>query len=194
MKWPLLTAILVFMLASCLEKEYDLDSLRSPQDYSVEEATDVEILYSDSARLKVRIEGPMLRRYIYRFRVEEEFPKGVQVTFFDAYGEPSAWLFANYAIRKPQDNQTIVQDSVVLYNTQGDKIEGLELIWDESTEEIHTDKFVRITRDEEIIYSRGFRSNQDFTKYTLYAPEGYMRFDEPDPGKPDAPDKPAGFN
>jgi hypothetical protein len=67
-----------------------------------------------------------------------------------------------------------VRDSVVLYNTLGEKMEGLELIWDENAEEIHTDKFVRITRDDEIIYSRGFKSNQNFTEYTLYAVEGDM--------------------
>lgn len=175
------TLLALLFLSSCLKREYDLDSIRAPQDYSVEEATDVHILYSDSARLRVRIEGPLLRRYIYRFRVEEEFPAGVNVTFFDERAQPSAWLSAKYGIRKPQDNETIVRDSVVLYNTQGEKIEGLELIWDENEEVIHTDKFVKITRGEEVIYSRGFRSNQNFTKYTLYAPEGYMRVDELNP-------------
>ena len=179
MKWSVLTSVaMVVLCASCLKREYDLDALRAPQDYSIEEARDVEIFYSDSAMLRVKIEGPLLRRYIYRFRVEEEFPEGVQVTFYDGFGAPSAWLTANYAIRKPQDNQTIVRDSVVLYNALGEKMEGLELIWDETTETIHTDKFVRITRADEIIYSRGFRSNQDFSEYTLYAVEGDMLVDE----------------
>ena len=179
MKWYFIFSLLLIVLCtSCLEREYDLDTLRTPQEYSIEEARDVEILYSDSARLRVKIQGPMLRRYIYRFRVEEEFPEGVRVTFYDGLSKPSAWLSAKYAIRKPQDNSTIVRDSVVLFNSLGEKMEGLELIWDENEEMIHTDKFVRITRAEEIIYSRGFRSNQDFTEYTLYAVEGNMLVQE----------------
>jgi hypothetical protein len=175
MKWYLFTSIAICVLfASCLEREYDMDVLRAPPEYSTEEARDVEIFYSDSARLRVKIEGPLLRRYIYRFRVEEEFPESVLVTFYDQRGVANAWLSAKYAIRKPQSNTTIVRDSVVLYNTLGEKMEGLELIWDENAEEIHTDKFVRITRDDEIIYSRGFKSNQNFTEYTLYAVEGDM--------------------
>jgi LPS export ABC transporter protein LptC len=166
------------LFASCLEREYDLDALRTPDDFSIEEARDVEIFYSDSARLRVKIEGPLLRRYIYRFRVEEEFPENVHVTFYNDQGEANAWLSAKYAIRKPQDNQTIVRDSVVLFNSLGEKMEGLELIWDENAEEIHTDKFVRITRADEIIYSRGFKSNQNFTEYTLYAVEGDMLMED----------------
>jgi LPS export ABC transporter protein LptC len=168
----------MLMLMSCMKKEFDLDTLRAPRDYSTEEATDVDVTYSDSAIVRVRIKGPLLRRYVYRFRVEEEFPEGVHVTFFDGNGHATAWLSAKYAIRKPQDHQTIVRDSVVLINTHGEKIEGLELIWDENEELITTDKFVKITRPDEIIYSRGFRSNQDFTKYTLYAVEGEMLFKE----------------
>jgi len=179
MKWYIIVSCVLMVLGTaCLKREYDLDALRAPQEYGIEEARDVEILYSDSARLRVKIEGPLLRRYIYRFRVEEEFPEGVHVTFYDGISRPSAWLSAKYAIRKPQDNETIVQDSVVLFNTQGEKMEGLELIWDENTEMIHTDKFVRITRADEIIYSRGFSSNQDFTEYTLYAVEGNMILEE----------------
>jgi LPS export ABC transporter protein LptC len=163
---------------SCTEKEFDIDVLRTSRDYSVEEARDVDVTYSDSAVIRVRIEGPLLRRYVYRFRVEEEFPEGVLVTFYDHGRREASWLSAKYAIRKPQDHQTIVRDSVVLRNTEGETLEALELIWDENSETIFTDKFVRITRPDEIIYSRGFRSNQDFTKYTLYAVEGNMLIEE----------------
>jgi LPS export ABC transporter protein LptC len=172
---------MTLVLLSCVEKEFDLDAVRTPRDYSIEEARDVEVIYSDSAVLRVKIEGPLLRRYVYRFRVEEEFPEGVVVNFFDTNARPTAWLSAKYAIRKPQEHRThrtIVRDSVVLHNTLGEKIEGLELIWDENEETIYTDKFVKITRPDEIIYSRGFKSNQDFTKYTLYAVEGEMLFEE----------------
>ena len=175
MRIIVLLSFVVIFFSACLEKEYNLDVLRAPQDYSIEEATDVHIVYSDSAQLRVKIEGPLLRRYIYRFRVEEEFPDGVHVTFYDAFGKPSSWLSAKYAVRKPQDNETIVQDSVVLYNTKGERLEGLELIWDEEAQLIHTDKFVIITpASGEAIYSHGFESNQDFSRYTLYSAEGDM--------------------
>lgn len=179
MKWILaLPVVLVFVLTACVKKEFDLDVLRTPRDYSLEEARDVDVTYSDSAIVRVRIKGPLLRRYVYRFRVEEEFPEGIHVTFYDVKGYATAWLSAKYAIRKPQDHQTVVRDSVVLLNTAGEKIEGLELIWDENEKTIRTEKFVKITRPDEIIYSRGFKSNQDFSKYTLYAVEGEMLFKE----------------
>jgi LPS export ABC transporter protein LptC len=174
----LLYVFSVLCITSCVKKEFDLEGLRTPRDYSIEEARDVNIIYSDSAIMRVRIGGPLLRRYVYRFRVEEEFPEGVDVTFFDPSGRPTAWLTAKYAIRKPQDHQTVVRDSVVLLNTQNEKLEGLELIWDEKEQLITTEKFVKITRPDEVIYGRGFRSNQDFTRYTIFAVEGEMLFEE----------------
>lgn len=184
MRWFLyFFAAVTVLLMSCVKKEFDLDSLRASRDYSIEEARDVQVLYSDSAILRVKIRGPLLRRYVYRFRVEEEFPEGMFMTFYDPNSNPSAWLSAKYAIRKSQEHQTIVRDSVVLFNTLGEKLEGLELIWDENAETISTDKFVKITRPDEIIYSRGFSSNQDFSKYTLYAVEGEMLFQEFGPDK-----------
>ncbi len=176
---PYIVVGFIFLFSSCIKKEFDLDSLRAAKDYSLEEARDVEVFYSDSAILRVRIEGPLLRRYVYRFRVEEEFPEGVFVTFYGPDGRPTAWLSSKYAIRKSQEHQTIVRDSVVLYNTVGEKIEGPELIWDENAETISTDKFVKITRPPaDTIKSYGFISNQNFTKYTLYAVEGEMLFND----------------
>lgn len=168
----------LLVVASCVKKEFDLEALRAPQEYSIEEARNVDIIYSDSAQLRVRIQGPLLRRYVYRFRVDEEFPEGVAVTFFDQHGNASAWLHARYAIRVPYEHRTTVRDSVVLYNTVGERLEGPELIWDEENKTISTEKFVKITRQDEIIYSRGFKSNQEFTRYELYAVEGNMLFDE----------------
>ena len=167
------------ILISCVKKEFDLDSLRAARDYSTEEARDVDITYSDSAVLRVRIQAPLLRRYVYRFRVEEEFPEGVHVTFYDMHARPSSWLTAKYAIRLNQEHKTIVRDSVVLYNTRGEKLTGLELIWDENAETISSDQFVKITRGDEVVLGQGFVSNPDFTKYTIYAVEGDVLFDEP---------------
>ena len=175
----LLLAVLAIsaVFGSCIEKEIDFDVLKASRDYSLEVAQDVEILYSDSAVLRVRIVGPELKRYIYKFKVEEVFTEGVDVEFFDQYSTPQAWMRANYAKRKQREKVVVARDSVVLRNAEGESLHTYELIWDERDNSLATDHFVMITRPpSDTIYSRGFKSNQDFTEYVLYSVEGDMTF------------------
>ena len=77
-----------------------------------------------------------------------------------------------------------VQKNVVLKNDNGERLDGPELIWDEKTKEIYTDRFVKITRaDGSIVYSYGFKSNEGFTRYELNAVSGDMNVEEVS-GKP----------
>ena len=46
-------------------------------------------------------------------------------------------------------------------------METEKLIWNELTQKIYTDAFVKITTDKEIIMGEGMESNQDFSKYEL---------------------------
>ena len=54
------------------------------------------------------------------------------------------------------------------FNTlQNEKLETEELIWDEKEERVHTDKYVKMSTQTEIIYGYGFDSNMDFTKWKV---------------------------
>jgi LPS export ABC transporter protein LptC len=167
-----LSGLIFLSFIACVEKVPDFTPLEEKPEYSLEIAYDVEVTYSDSAKTKVKVKGPVSRRYVYRFTTEEEFPDGVAVEFYDPLEEPTAWLTANYAMRKPDEKMIIARDSVVMYNAEHEKLETHELIWDEKAGEIYTDRFVKITRPDEIIYSRGFKTNQEFSRYELQAVEG----------------------
>ena len=57
--------------------------------------------------------------------------------------------------------------AVELINKDGTKLETEKLIWNEVTQRIYTDAFVKITNRKEIIMGTGMESNQDFTKYEI---------------------------
>jgi lipopolysaccharide export system protein LptC len=162
-------------ISSCMDTVVNFEPIRAKRGYSLEVAHDVKILYSDSALLKVIVSGPELKRYVYKFRVEEEFPIGVHVEFFDEQGSPTAWLDAKYAIRKPSERNIIARDSVVLYNIEGGRIETTELTWDERTHTLSTERFVKIIRPSgDTLTSYGMKTNETFTEYELYSVEGDM--------------------
>ena len=71
----------------------------------------------------------------------------------------------------------IVQDSVVLINTKGEKLNTEELIWKRNQHKIFTDKFVKITRKDEIIMGEGLVSNEEFTRYTIKDIQGTINIE-----------------
>ncbi len=142
---------------------------------SLETSSDGEILYSDSARLKVRIEYDTMIRFLDQTDPKDVFPLGVTVSFYDDNEEISSILTAKKAERIPRKNQVIATDSVHLISKNGEELLTNELIWDELKKEIYTNKFVKLTRPGEIIYSFGFKANQEFTKYEIKAISGKLR-------------------
>ena len=55
----------------------------------------------------------------------------------------------------------------MVVNKKGETLNTEHLIWEEKTEKIHTDEFVKITTEDEVIFGHGFESNQDFSKYRI---------------------------
>ena len=128
----------------------------------------VTLLYSDSSQLKVVLKAN--RMLIFNKNVTEPYtllPKGLFVTFFDDQEKVSATLKANYGIRYDIKKQMEAKYAVELINKDGTKLETEKLIWNEVTQRIYTDAFVKITNRKEIIMGTGMESNQDFTKYEI---------------------------
>ena len=73
-----------------------------------------------------------------------------------------------------------MRDSVVWKSVEGDTLETEELFWDERREKIYSNKFVVITRPDEVIYGHGFEADQDFSYSRINAIEGRIKVDNPD--------------
>lgn len=138
---------------------------------------DVEILYSDSAFVKVRVRGPVMLYHTERNDPRQEFIEGVEVDFLDRNQEVVSRLTAKYAIRRESIGTIIVRDSVVWQSSQDERLATDEMTWDERLQKVFTDRFVVITRPEEILYGRGFEADQDFTNITMKAVEGRVKVD-----------------
>jgi len=174
----LAAASLALLAGACKNEIEDVNTLVSKFDTQVETAREVEILYSDSAQVRVRITGPTMLQYLDRREPKQEFPDGVNVSFFGPEGAVTSQLDARYGVRLENKSEVIVRDSVVWQSVEGEKIETEELIWDERSRKIFTNKFVVITRPDEIIYGHGFEADQDFTYSRINAIEGRLKVNE----------------
>lgn len=172
-----LAIVLAFssLFMGCKNDMEDIEALVSKFDTQVETAKNVEILYSDSAQVRVRVTGPTMLYYLDREEPRQEFPDGVHVEFFGPAGATTSELTARYGIRMEKQNQVIVRDSVVWHSVEGEKLETEELIWDERSRKVFTHRFVVVTRPDEIIYGHGFEADQDFSYSRINAIEGRLK-------------------
>ena len=168
-------------LATIFACENDMDDVRAYEErmnVKIETVKEVEILYSDSAQVRVRITAETMLNKLDRSEPHQEFIDGIFVEFFAPNGLVTSTMTANYAIRFEKKGQVIARDSVVWASIDGQKLETEELIWDEKGEEIFTHKYARITTQTEIIRGYGFRAKQDFSNARIQAVEGIISIDE----------------
>ncbi len=147
------------------------------EDVGIESMKKVEIIYSDSAKMQVKITAPTMLRYTDNLS-QQEFPDGLLVEFFDDYKRKTGQLSAKYGMRYENENKVVVQDSVVWKSNNGEQLDSEELIWEERNERIYTNKFVTITRPNEIIFGYGFEADQNFTRTRIKAIDGVIKVDD----------------
>lgn len=179
-KYLLLLSVLACLFLACENDMADVAALTQKLNVTVETVKEVEMLYSDSARVQVRVTGPTMLNNLDRNEPYQEFVDGIRIEFFGPDKTITSTLIANYAIRYERKGQMIARDSVIWSSIDGQKLETEELIWSEKDQEIFTQKFARITTPTEMIYGHGFRADQDFSNARIKQVEGIVSIDDPE--------------
>ena len=158
------------LIIACTNDIKDVNSIvPSGRNIQAEVATNVEILYSDTAIVQVRILSPTMKRYTIKGESYDEFTDGLKVEFLDDNKRVSSWLVADYALRKDREKKIYVEKNVVLYNKQNDKLETDELVWDEGNKEVYTSRPVKISQPSkgDTSFGYGFKADQEFTRFEI---------------------------
>lgn len=163
---------IIFLSVACTEETAPTAQEDVIFDVNIETAKDVEIIYSDSALVRVKIQGPTMLYHVNTREPKQEFPDGVKVDFFGPDGKVTGILTGKYGIRHESKGMVIVQDSVVWQSVNDERLETEELIWDEKKQKIYNHKFVVFRKGPEIIYGHGFEATQDFKYYNVKAISG----------------------
>lgn len=172
--------VLCGFLPACESAIQREDVEYTQDDTQVEIGRDVEVLYSDSAVVRVRVTAPVLKNYLDRSNPRQEFPEGVKVEFLNIFQKVDNTLTAKTAVRYQEKGMIIARDSVVLNTVKMERLETEELTWDEKTAKIHTDKFVKVTQPGEVIYGFGLEADQDFSYWKILVPKGRIKADQID--------------
>jgi LPS export ABC transporter protein LptC len=147
----------------------DITSKSVPAEYS----TNVEAIYSDSAKIKARLTAPLMIRYLTKDPAVE-MPKSLFVQFYDDLLNVKSWMKADYGIRYLNTSVTKVTGNVQVRNVKGDSLNTEEMFWDERKEKVYGNKQVTVRTKSQVIIADGFESNVDFTKYSFHNIKGVV--------------------
>ncbi|MBN2778043.1 MAG: LPS export ABC transporter periplasmic protein LptC [Bacteroidales bacterium] len=166
--------ILISTILFCCKNDIEeVNKLTVSNDRPSFQVIDLETSFSDSGQVKVKIFAPELVRYERGELQYDEYPEGVNVEFYNSGMEVTGTLRCNYARYLIKEERWEAKSDVEVNNTEKDERINTELLyWDIKKELIYSDKFVRITTAEEILFGEGFESNQDFSKWKILKPTG----------------------
>jgi len=155
------------LLVGCSEEK----EIKQPASYKgpLREVRNTEMLFSDSARLKVFMKAPLQFDHA---NGDSHFPKGVYIEFYDEKGIKSSTLKADRGVRYANDVYNVRGNVVVNNIEKGETLHTEELNWKRETKSIYTDKFVTITTAEEVLKGEGLDALQDFSRYSIRKPTG----------------------
>lgn len=133
----------------------------------IESAQGLDVIYSDSAVVKVKLKAKTMRRYGGEDPFTE-MPEGIRVEFFDRDMQSKTTLTASKAIKKDKSQTMEASGNVEVINAKGEKLNTEHLVWNEITRKISSNEFVKISTNDKIIFGNGFESNQDFSNYRIF--------------------------
>ncbi len=175
---PIILAVGFF--TACENDIEKINLLNTSAEYPDITGEDIEVVYSDSARVKLQLFAKSLKQFNNAEKPYTEFPGGLKVYIYDDSLEIESVIQANYAIYFIEEKLWHATGNIVAENFKsGERLDTEELFWDEEKEEIYSNSYTRIVNEDGTFYGQnGFKSNQSLTDYTLIGSRGVVNVKE----------------
>jgi len=163
----LFLVLLSVIMVSCeneISKVKTIVSTEEPPAITIE---GVEMLASDSAVIRFKLQTPQLIYHKDEKDPYKEFPKGVTIVKYDAGMNVISSITAQYAKNFASDDRWEAKNNVIAVNYKGDTLKTEYLVWDTAKKKIYSDQFVKIIQKDQVFTGIGFESNQDFSSYHI---------------------------
>ncbi len=168
------------LFCSCENNIEKIKAFSSPENLPRQEATNFETLFTDSGEVRFFLEAPKLLRFETDGKPYVEFPEGIELVKYDSNQEIISSITADYAKQYENEDKWEAKNNVIATNAQGDTLKTEHLIWEEKTEKIYTEEYVKIIRPDQIITGIGFQSDQSLENWKIKNPKGTIYIDMED--------------
>lgn len=155
------------ILFSCSNDIAEVKKVTDKYELPTQTVRNSTIQMTDSGLLNFVLKAGQIDHYTGKENPRDVFSNGVEITTYTIDGKPETTIKALNGIHLPKEDKMEARDSVVLENNKGKKLETELLIWDQKAKKIHTDKFVKIITETEILFGEGLNAKEDFSEYEI---------------------------
>jgi len=135
--------LMVLVLFSCNNTIEEVKEVGDTAEKPVKESFDVVYLRSINGNITNRLIAPYVKQYKNQDAI---FPDGFVLEILDSNLNVTARLEAKFGHVFNADKRMLARDSVIFINVENDELYTEELIWQQDSGRIYTDKFVKIKK------------------------------------------------
>jgi len=167
--------VMIVFFYSCKNDLKVVQNLTIKNNSPYESAKNINIIYSTEGHVDIVIKSPLLNKYAENDMPSYiEMPKGIEVYFYDSLNKVKSLLTSNYAIDYENKKIMEAENNVVVVNEKGEKLNTEHLTWNQNKKIITSDKFVKITTKDEVLFGDGLDADEAFNKWTIKKPKGIL--------------------
>ncbi len=180
--WLSFTICLFLILTGCENNIETIKNITNTKDLPQVSAEDMEILYSDSARVKMKIVAKQLDKYNSNEKDYIEFPKGIIVYQYDSALNIVSEISADYAIYRDKQKLWETRNDVVAKNLKkNEQLFTEELFWNQQKGTIYSTKFTKIINSDGVFCGDGgFTAKEDLSDWKLIGVKGTVNVKDQD--------------
>lgn len=170
---------MLLLLPSCSSQKKDIGEAILERDSLPQMRTlDVVTLISDSGITRYRLKAKEWLIYDKRNPSFWAFEKGVFLEEFDSLYNVNSSIKSDTAYYFDKKRLWELKGNVFIRNQKGETFQTQLLYWNQNTQKVYSDKYIRIEQEDKIITGYGFESNQQMTNYIIHNSEGIFPVDD----------------
>lgn len=166
----------ILIAYSCENDIAKINNVTSDKRLPTVSGTNVEIIYSDSALVRLKIKAPTINKFDDIKHPTMTFPDGILVYFYDIKQNVESRIKANYAIYYQEKKLWEATNDVEAKNFKtNEQLNTEHLFWDEKQGKIYSNEFCRIINNDGTFYGEnGFEAAQDLSRWKLKRSKGVV--------------------
>ncbi len=163
----MLLAVLLSIYSCSSNKPEEIKAIEEIQNIPSLELYDYESFITDSGEVKYHLITPKLLNFDKREDPYKEFPLGGHIITYDSINVIRSEIKCKYAINYEKDKLWDLRNNVEAINEDGVIFNTEQLFWSEAEKRIYTEKFIKITTEDNIITGYGLEATQDLNEYEI---------------------------
>lgn len=171
----LFPGVLFCAIAACRNDPKDIKALTGRGNAQEDRAEDVTIIYSKDGKINARLFAHDFARNENARPPYLDMNRGLKVEFYNDSGDIDNVLTADSSRYYEAQGNILVWGNVQIVSRKGEQLNTQELVWNQAIEKFFTEKPVKITTPNEVLYGNGMEANRDFSWYQILSPTGSVQ-------------------